>query len=122
MVDACLRWSAMSRRDENRSILRALDRADWEPYLRQQSGLPGPRGNLELAEAAADEGDQATFEALLATGDEYLTVCALIGLGRLMTEGMELEDGLHRYAADARWRVREGVAMALQRLGDADID
>jgi HEAT repeat protein len=25
------------------------------------------------------------------------------------------------YATDSRWRVREGVAMALQRLGDADL-
>jgi hypothetical protein len=27
---------------------------------------------------------------------------------------------LREYARDGRWRVREGVAMALQRLGDAD--
>jgi len=27
---------------------------------------------------------------------------------------------LHRFAGDARWRVREGVAMAVQRAGDED--
>ena len=29
---------------------------------------------------------------------------------------------LRAFASDARWRVREAVAMALQRLGDADMD
>ncbi|MGE5508779.1 MAG: hypothetical protein ACM3RP_09905 [Chitinophagales bacterium] len=33
--------------------LRALD--EWEPYLIAQSGLPGPRANLELAQAVAEE-------------------------------------------------------------------
>jgi hypothetical protein len=29
---------------------------------------------------------------------------------------------LRTLAADPRWRIREGVAMALQRWGDADMD
>ena len=29
---------------------------------------------------------------------------------------------LRRHATDLRWRLREGVAMALQHLGDADMD
>jgi hypothetical protein len=33
-------------------MLRTLD--DPEPYLLEHSGLPGPRGNIELAQAAAD--------------------------------------------------------------------
>jgi hypothetical protein len=32
-----------------------------------------------------------------------------------------VEERLRAYASDDRWRVREGVAMALQRLGDADL-
>ncbi len=49
----------MSKAAEYREILRSL--ADWDPYLLAHSGLPGPRGNLELAEAAVDEGDEARF-------------------------------------------------------------
>jgi HEAT repeat protein len=113
----------MSRRDEHRAQLQALNRADWASYLRQHSGLPGPRGNLELAQAVADVADTAQIDDLLATDDEYSVVCGTIGLGRLLAEKADrkTERRLHTYAADSRWRVREGVAMALQRLGDADL-
>lgn len=42
-----------------RSELRA--RTDWDEYLMAQSGLPGPRGNLELAEAVVEEGSLPLF-------------------------------------------------------------
>ena len=38
--------------DEYREILKKL--VDWDDFLRTESNLPGPRGNLELAHAAAD--------------------------------------------------------------------
>src|SRR3989475_2991649 len=38
-----------------RNELRGLK--DWEPYLRKHSGLPGPRANLELVAAVAEEAD-----------------------------------------------------------------
>ena len=44
----------MTKVDEHRAALRALQ--DWEPYLVDHSGLPGPRANLELIAAVADEG------------------------------------------------------------------
>jgi HEAT repeat protein len=113
----------MNSRAEYRTTLRTLDRSAWAAFLQRRSGLPGPRANLELAQAVADEGDATTFDTLLATDDEYLVVCGTIGLGRLLAErpNAELEHRLRRLAADPRWRVREGVAMALQRLGDADL-
>lgn len=120
----------MSKVDDYRSLLRTLD--DWEPYLRSQSGLPGPRANLELIHAAADEADLERIEALLAyepdrapenTPDVFLACCGTVGLGKLMAEGnMEFLPRLRALANDPRWRVRESTAMALQRLGDADVD
>jgi hypothetical protein len=53
----------MSKRDDYRQTLHSLD--DWEPYLLAESGLPGPRGNIELAQAVADEGDERLFLRLL---------------------------------------------------------
>jgi hypothetical protein len=104
---------------------------DWEPYLLQESGLPGPRGNLELAQVVADEGERALFEHFLAytpqvapTNDphEFLAFCGVVGLGRLLAEGDErILDQLQPFASDPRWRLREGVAMALQRLGKQDM-
>jgi hypothetical protein len=97
------------------------------PFLRQHAGLPGPRGNLELVQAAADVGHQADFREWLLAGegdgptDEFLVVCGIVGLGRLAAEGRsDVIAELRGYASDRRWRVREGVAMALQRVGDAD--
>ena len=115
----------MGKADMYREVLKTLE--DWEPYLLRESGLPGPRGNLELAQVVADEGDRKTFEHFLTytpqvapTNDphEFLAFCGVVGLGRLLAEGDEkVLKELRPYACDPRWRLREGVAMALQRLG-----
>lgn len=137
----------MSKQDEYRAGLSAA--ADTIAYLRSNSNLPGPRGNLELVQAAADFGAEADFRAWIAAGggggacgngpagadaarrdspggdptDEFLAVCGVVGLGRLAAEGAraDLVAELQAHAADERWRVREGVAMALQRIGDASM-
>jgi hypothetical protein len=107
------------RIDEYRQTLRVLD--DPEPYLLEHSGLPGPRSNLELLEAAADELDASRLRELTTREDEFLAACGATGLGRLVVAGDETALGrLRELADDPRWRVREGVAMALQRIGDAD--
>ena len=102
-----------------RVALRSLDA--WEPYLQANSNLPGPRANLELVMAVAEEGSSARLHDLVTADDEFLVVCGLVGLGRLVAEG---EDDtlaiLRARASDPRWRIREAVAMGLQRLGDAD--
>ena len=117
----------MSRRDDYRG---QLDRApDVVTFLRTHSNLPGPRANLELVQAAADFGDERAFRRWIEAGagadptDEFLVVCGVVGLGRLAAAGnTQVIATLRGHAADPRWRVREGVAMALQRLGDQDMD
>jgi len=111
----------VNRREQYRVELHAIPRKRWPTYLRENSGLPGPRGNLELVQALAEEGDRGVFDTLIATDDEYLVVCGVVGLGRLMAQGADVEPELLGHSRDERWRVREGVAMALQRLGDADL-
>jgi hypothetical protein len=103
--------------------------SDKPAFLRRHSGLPGPRGNLELVQAAADVGGETDFREWIALGsgtgptDEFLTVCGVVGLGRLVAEGrLDLVGELRLHAADERWRAREGVAMALQRVGDAAVE
>ncbi len=120
----------MSKADDYRRQLRAL--AEWDEYLLKNSGLPGPRGNLELAQVVADEGDLRLFLRYTAyTADvapvnspyEFLAFCGVVGLGRLLAEGgIDFLPTLRTFASDSRWRIREGVAMALQRLGDVDMD
>lgn len=109
----------MSRIHEYREVLAGLD--DWVPYLAANSGLPGPRANLSLVAACAEEADLSRALELVATDDEFISVCGLVALGRHLGGGdREHLETLHRYAADQRWRPREGVAMALQRAADDD--
>ena len=102
---------------------------DQVAFLRERSGLPGPRGNLELMQVAADLGDESRFREWIALGagtgptDEFLAACGVVGLGRLTAEGRtELVSELRQHACDPRWRVREAVAMALQRVGDSHLE
>ena len=145
-----------------RAALAALPAADWEPYLLAHSNLPGPRGNLELAAAAADLGDEAQFRRWAGLSPDlapentpacFLAFCGVVGLGAMMAQGagrgeafrhelavatdIPSEAGLsvtagpagnasplptlRTLASDPRWRIREAVAMALQRWGDADM-
>jgi len=55
----------VSKREHYREILRSLSSlSDWESFLLNESGLPGPRANLELAQAAADERNEELFRRL----------------------------------------------------------
>jgi hypothetical protein len=100
----------VTRVDDYRATLRALA-TDWEPYLIAESRLPGPRANLELAHAAALEGDPAQLTELRRSDHEFAVMCGVMGLDDFAE--------LRRWANDPRWRVREAVAMAVQRIGGA---
>jgi hypothetical protein len=53
----------------------------------------------------------------------FLAVCGVVGLGRLLADGdSDQLIVLRKCASDPRWRIREGVAMALQRWGEKDMD
>jgi hypothetical protein len=120
----------MSKSDKYRKALGSLD--NWDEFLLKNSGLPGPRGNLELAQVVADEGNARLFKRYLSydatnaptnSPYEFLAFCGVVGSGRLLAEGNTNElEVLRRCASDPRWRIREGVAMALQRLGEMDMD
>ena len=110
----------MSRAAQYRADLRR--RKDWDAYLKANSGLPGPRANLELMGVAGDEATEQMLWRWSRSDDEYLAATGAAGLGRFAFSDATVTPHLERLAADPRWRVREGVAMALQRMGDADWD
>ncbi len=48
--------------------------------------------------------------------------CGITALGKMVARGRHAYFGrLRSFASDARWRVREAVAIALQYVGDADM-
>ena len=116
----------MTKIDDYRQTLKELN--DWAPFLLKESGLPGPRGNLELAHAVAQEGNKKQFEKFLSfraeenTPEVFLVFCGVLGLGKLAASEPKLFDCLREYASDTRWRVREAVAAGLQLAGDQDMD
>lgn len=120
----------MTRVDFYRNILEQLP--EWEAYMLSESGLPGPRGNLELAKAAVDLGKREQFmnwlrvplaESPANSPQEFLVFCGVAGLGKLAAESeTSVIEMLRSYSSDPRWRIREAVAFALQRIGRADRD
>lgn len=116
----------MTKIEAYRETLKKLD--DWIPFLRNESGLPGPRGNLELAHAVAQEGNKRQFEQLLSfeaeenTPEVFLVFCGVVGFGKLAASELKLFDKLRKYASDPRWRIREAVATGLQLAGDQNMD
>lgn len=108
-------------------------------YLKANSSLPGPRGNLELAgalgDAVADAADAHTDAlwriclSLASTGPdeapvndpgEFVAFCGAVGLGAV---GAVSSNYVHMalvqlrdLARDPRWRMREAVCFGLQRM------
>jgi hypothetical protein len=104
---------------------------DWEDYLLRESGLPGPRSNLELLAVAAEMGDPQRLGAYLALTPEqaprddphvFLVTVALLNLGHQLAKGdLNVLPEIRRLANDPRWRVREVVAMALSLWGEVNM-
>jgi hypothetical protein len=100
---------------------------DWIPFLKANSNLPGPRGNLELADAAAHSSTIHQMELMLSedspevvenSPEVFVVFCGVVALGVYFTPGNNQQiSTLKHYANDSRWRIRESVAMALQEIG-----
>ena len=112
--------------------------------LMENSNLPGPRGNLELAHSFAHSiaemhiddwqwdflmgmAGTSVANAPVNTPGEFLPFCALLAMGALYGNGLPRPrrraalSTLIASSSDARWRVREGVAMGLQLIGERDL-
>lgn len=119
----------MSKVDYYRAKLRELH--SWDAYLLEQSNLPGPRANLELAFAVGLEGDEDLFlryaaleeaDAPANAPEGFLAVCGVLGLGYLIARGGTSHLAIIRKrASDNRWRIREAVALGLQQYGVVDL-
>ena len=135
----------MGKRDDHVSDLLRLfeafiatgDDKQLLDYLTSNSNLPGPRGNLELAEAFGDaivqraENDKlwqlcrtmtdvSADEAPVGDPREFVPFCGAVGTGALGATAPTLFDEpverLRALANDSRWRMREAVRIGLHRL------
>lgn len=108
-------------------------------YLASNSNLPGPRGNLELAAAFANslvDYDKpevgkiwklclkmtsiSSEEAPVNSAREFIPFCGTVGIGSIAAANPAYFEYtlsiLRELANDTRWRMREAVAMSLQKL------
>ncbi|MGD2034505.1 MAG: hypothetical protein PVF73_05575 [Bacteroidales bacterium] len=120
----------MNKTEQYKTIL--ADIQDRISYLKENSNLPGKRGNLELLEAIVQLGDESFFNECLTydeitfptnTPGEFVACCGITGIGKIIANGNDTYFGLlKKYSSDSRWRVREGVAFALQIIGKKDFN
>ena len=77
----------MGKRQVYADHLAAID--DWDAYLKAESGLPGPRGNLELAAAFVDIASRSLILRYAALEEEeapenspmgFLAFCGVVTL------------------------------------------
>jgi hypothetical protein len=130
-------------RDAVARLIAQREVSGLESFLAEHSNLPGPRANLALAAAVADllpagglDWAVATVKTWSAIGPDrakgndpetILPFVAAQAAGELWVQSdarqqAALDTVLHDAANDSRWRVREGAAMALQRIGTTDFE
>lgn len=118
----------MTKRESYERKLLNISPRQWETFLKEHSQLPGPKPNLELAQAFARIGTLMDFkkfvkldhkEAPENTPAEFLTFCGILGLGRYLSTYHDagLVGMLRARANDPRQRIRGAVTVALQTIG-----
>ena len=99
--------------------------------LLNNSGLPGPRGNLELLytfskTATAKEVEECfTYyrDDLHNSPEEFVVMCGITGYCMLHKNNIEetLAE-IRKYSSHCSWRVREAVAMGIQEIAENKMD
>ena len=126
----------MGKKDDLIKKLKPIinDKEKLEQFIINNSNLPGPRCNLELAFAFAEIYDD--FDVLLdwakITEDQadvnnpksFLAFCSAVCLGKIYIkkEDKQIITILKRLANDGRWRMREAVAFGFQNIGEHDFE
>lgn len=126
----------MSKKEEliRQLKLVAYDQQKLEQFILENSNLPGPRGNIELAFALAEIYDDidVLLDWLKITEDEadtnspkaFLPFCTAVCLGKIYTKkkNKKIITVLKKSANDGRWRMREAVAFGFQIIGENNFD
>jgi hypothetical protein len=127
----------MSEKEAAKELVLSWNRliSDYSPkpltdFLKSNSGLPGPRGNLTLAAevskliasywATKREFLKETIIGWSKSGDEYLMFVAYSTIGYVLSRNPSEDDWavpiLYEANFSRLWRAREGVTIALEAL------
>ncbi len=99
--------------------------------LLKNSGLPGPRGNLELlhefSKSAAEDEVKECFsfyrENLHNSPEEFVVMCGIAGYCILNRNNIKNTlTTIRAYASHSSWRIREAVAIGIQEIAENRMD
>ncbi|MCU0844196.1 MAG: hypothetical protein MUC76_04645 [Spirochaetes bacterium] len=99
-------------------------------YLLKNSGLPGPRGNLELLYSFAKTATADEVEACMSLYDddlrnspeEFVVMCGIVA--RCILRKDDIAGALaavRAFAVHESWRIRESVAIGIQEIAGNDM-
>jgi hypothetical protein len=99
--------------------------------LLKNSGLPGPRGNLELLHSFSKMASPAEIEEcflyytddLSNSPEEFVVMCGVVGHCILNKSHINKTIGtIKKYASHSSWRIREAVAIGIQEMAGNNLD
>jgi hypothetical protein len=94
-------------------------------HLLQNSGLPGPRGNLSLLHFFSQSATLAEVKECLSyctddvsnSPEEFVAMCGIVGYCILHKATLKgTIEFIRRFASHGSWRVREAVAIGIQEI------
>jgi len=98
-------------------------------YLLENSGLPGPRGNLELLYSFSKSATAEEVEECLSLYDddlhnspeEFVVMCGIVGSCFLQRSDVARAlSSVRAFAVHESWRIREAVAIGIQEIAERD--
>lgn len=99
--------------------------------LLKNSGLPGPRGNLELLYSFSREASESDVKECFSfysddlsnSPEEFVVMCGITGYCVSNRKNIKKTIGYIRgYASHSSWRIREAVAIGIQEIAEGNMD
>ena len=99
--------------------------------LLNNSGLPGPRGNLELLYSFSREASEADVKECFSyysddlsnSPEEFVVMCGITGFCVLNSKKISKAlEQIRPYASHSSWRIREAVAIGIQEIAEGNMD
>jgi hypothetical protein len=99
--------------------------------LLKNSGLPGPRGNLELMHSFSEKATESEVNECFSfyrddlhnSPEEFVVMCGIVGYCILNKDNIpKTLTTIRKYASHSSWRIRESVATGIQEIAENNLN
>jgi len=99
--------------------------------LLKNSGLPGPRGNLELMHSFSEKATESEVNECFSfyrddlhnSPEEFVVMCGIVGYCILNKDNIpKTLTTIRKYASHSSWRIRESVAIGIQEIAENNLN